>query len=144
MREQRREAAEEHDLGAVAQEQVLRQLQAPLRQSHPGSVLEEERKSELPADPEAHIVAEDRARAGRYDHQNDLEFARGARIDRRREEHRLPGERNPGALQQHDAEDQPIAVLGDEVGQGEIREERHDINEEGCGKRRDVEVNCGV
>ena len=63
----RDEAAEKHDLAAVPEKQILAELQAPLVEAHVAAKPIDEAKAELPPDPIAAIVADDRPRRGRCD-----------------------------------------------------------------------------
>ncbi len=73
--QQRDEPAEEHNLAAVFQEQILTEFKPALVEFHVPPKAIEERKAELPPHPVTAIVAEDRAASSRCDHAVDVELA---------------------------------------------------------------------
>src|SRR5437588_4721161 len=68
------EPAEEHHLAAVAQEQVLPELDARLREADVAPVAQQQRVAELAPQPIADVVAEDRAERGRADHAGNVQI----------------------------------------------------------------------
>ena len=105
----RDEAAEEDDLAAVPEEQILADLQSPLVEPHIVAEPVDERKAELSPDPIAAIVAEDRPGRRGADDAVEVELPLAGQ-DRRRDQHRFARHRNAGALQADDDENCEIAV----------------------------------
>ena len=104
------EPREEDGLSPVATEEALRARQQRLQPAE----AEEEPAPVGPADPVAHVVAEDRAERREPDHRPDrVVAARGQ--DARSDERRLAGNPHPGRFEGDDQEEEGQPVLVDDV-----------------------------
>jgi hypothetical protein len=78
----RNEAAEEDNLAAVAQEEVLAKLDPPVRKANVTTVSQKEPVAELATEPIAGIVPNDCTGRGSSDHSADVEVVMAAGTER--------------------------------------------------------------
>ena len=110
----RDEAPEKDDLGAMAREHVLTEGKTPVIETDQGAVALDQRQPVAPADHEADIVADDRAGGRHHDDVNNIELTGHAGEDRREHERRLAGQRHARAFEHHDEKDRIEPVLRDD------------------------------
>lgn len=109
------ELAEEHDLAAMLQKEVLAQLYAALGDSDVAAVAEQEGIAKLAADPEANVISDDCASGRRDDHPGDAQPMRRARVDRGSQQCRLAREGNNDAFDAVGQRDRALPVLANQV-----------------------------
>src|SRR5262249_54001356 len=109
------EAAPEDDFAAMTQEEVLTELDPSLGDAEATAVAQEKTVAELAAEPEADIVAEDRARRSGGDHGDDVQLVRAPGVKRRGSQRRLPRHRQAHALRGDQRDHHPDPIQRDEL-----------------------------
>ena len=103
-------AAKENDLAPVTNEKVLAEPYPAFGQSNVTPVSQENTVAYPAPDPEADVVAENRANRSGSNHEPDVEVTRGSGVDRRGNKCRLAGSRYANAFETDDPTDHPVTI----------------------------------
>jgi hypothetical protein len=103
-------AAKENDLAPVTNEKVLAEPYPAFGQSNVTPVSQQNTVAYPAPNPEADVVAENRANRSGSNHKPDVEVMRRAGVDRRGNQRRLAGSRHANAFETDDPTDHPAAI----------------------------------
>ena len=118
----RHKAGDKDDHAAVAQEQILAELDAAFGDVQVRTEAQQQPITELSSDDEADHLANESCKRRRRHHREDVEIVFGAGKDAGQDQHRLAGKRQADALEADDQSDDDQAIdvneMSDVVGQG--------------------------
>jgi hypothetical protein len=97
-------------LPPVTNEKVLAEPYPAFGQSNVTPVSQQNTVAHLAPNPEADVVAENRANRSGSNHKPDVEVIRGSGVDRRGNQRRLAGSRYANAFETDDPTDHPVAI----------------------------------
>ena len=119
------EASKEDYFAAMFHKEVLSKLQLALVESNIAAKATEQAVASFTSDPEAQIIAQDRAAGRCRDYQGNKKAMRCTSVDGGDDEHSFTWEGDTSALNGHEEQDCPVAVGSEKMGQVERREMEH-------------------